>query len=846
MAAPQSGPAIVRTIPPGTRRVRLLPRGDVPLQFQWRSDPQTNQWTAVFDQGVNLLVDGLEQFGSIDVSADRMVLWTTARQEPDLSGQTPQDQRTPLEVYMEGNVVFREGDRRVYAGRMYYDVRNQVGTILDADMLTPVPKYQGLLRLHAEVLQQLGRERFFAESAYFTPSRLGTPQIRMQASNVSLVDEPHPLIDPTSGGPLMDPQTGEPAVQHERMLTAENDVLYFENVPFFYWPIIATDAEEPTLFIRRVQLSNDSVFGTQIRTDFNGYQLLGIRQPPKGTDWDVSADYFSKRGFAAGTSYLYHVNDLFGIPGPTAGLFDVWGINDHGTDNLGSGRSSVEPGVTDRFRLLWQHREQLTDDWQVTAEVGQISDRNFLQEYFAREWNELKDQSTDVELKRLHEDSSLNFFASARLDPFFTETQWLPRGDHFLLGESLLDDRLTWFEHTSAGYADFEVATLPNASTGDQAVSHLPWESGHTQGGRFVTRNEFDAPFDLGLVRVVPYFLGELGYWGEDLAGNSLSRAYYDTGVRATLPMWSVDPNVESGLWNVHGLAHKIDFEAEYTHSWSNQPITALPLYDPLDDFQIEDFRRRFMVNTYGLPALPPPGTQPANTLPLQFFDERSYALRSGLGEWVTSPSMEIAGDLDALRLGVHQDWQTKRGMPDDRHIIDWIELDTDITFFPDASRDDFNSIAGLLDYDFTWHVGDRFTILSSGMFDFFDLGQKIVTIGGFLSRPPRGSLYAGVSIMEGPIHSDVLSLTYNYWMSPKWISSIGISADVGETKSFAENLRLTYVEESLLISFNFTVDPVRDTVGTNLTVEPRFLPKGHLGNFGGVNVPPAGAFGVE
>ena len=53
-------------------------------------------------------------------------------------------------------------------------------------------------------------------------------------------------------------------------------------------------------------------------------------------------------------------------------------------------------------------------------------------------------------------------------------------------------------------------------------------------------------------------------------------------------------------------------------------------------------------------------------------------------------------------------------------------------------------------------------------------------------------------------------------------------------------------VEESLLISFNFTVDPVRDTVGTNLTVEPRFLPKGRLGNFGGVNVPPAGAFGVE
>ena len=38
---------------------------------------------------------------------------------------------------MEGNIVFRQGDRTVYADRMFYDARRQIGTILNAELLTP-------------------------------------------------------------------------------------------------------------------------------------------------------------------------------------------------------------------------------------------------------------------------------------------------------------------------------------------------------------------------------------------------------------------------------------------------------------------------------------------------------------------------------------------------------------------------------------------------------------------------------------------------------------------------------------------------------------------------------------
>ncbi len=152
----------------------------------------------------------------------------------------------------------------------------------------------------------------------------------------------------------------------------------------------------------------------------------------------------------------------------------------------------------------------------------------------------------------------------------------------------------------------------------------------------------------------------------------------------------------------------------------------------------------------------------------------------------------------------------------------------------------------GLLDYNFRWHVGDRLTLMSDGIFDFFDLGQQEVTFGAFLDRPPRGSLYMGVRLLQGPITSNMLSMSYNYQMSPKWMSSYGFSIDMADPKNVGQLLRITRIGESLLVSGGFTYDAARNSVGAVFSVEPRFLPKGRLGQVGGTHIPPAGAYGLE
>jgi hypothetical protein len=323
------------------------------------------------------------------------------------------------------------------------------------------------------------------------------------------------------------------------------------------------------------------------------------------------------------------------------------------------------------------------------------------------------------------------------MDNFFTQTEWLPRADHYWLGQPLLNDAFTWYEHTNVAYARFKPANAPS-NPNDQPFDYLPWEvsapySTSQQavtavGQRLATRQEIDYPFQLGPVKIVPYALGEAANWGQDLEGNGLTRLYGQGGVRANLPLWSVDPAIQDDLFNIHGIMHKVNFTAEYAYSQSNQDLSLLPLYDQLDDDSIQAGRRRNRYYDYNSPPQP---------FPLQY-DERYYAVRSGLGSSVTSPSTEVVGDLSVFRLGAEQRWQTKRGAPGNEHIIDWITFDTGINLYTNPDRDNFGTVPGLANYDFRWHVGDQLTLLSNGIFDFWNGGESVYSVGAFLTRPPK------------------------------------------------------------------------------------------------------------
>jgi len=212
----------------------------------------------------------------------------------------------------------------------------------------------------------------------------------------------------------------------------------------------------------------------------------------------------------------------------------------------------------------------------------------------------------------------------------------------------------------------------------------------------------------------------------------------------------------------------------------------------------------------------------------------------------VTSPSAEIADDLAVIQVGARQRWQTRRGGPGRERVIDWITLDSKISFFPNADRDNFGSGAGLFDYDFRWHLGDRVTLLSDGFVDFFDDGLKTFSVGAYAERPEVGSVFVGFRSIEGPVSSNILSASTVYRLSDTWGIKAGAQVDFGETGTIGNRLGVVYIGESFLWEVGFNFDASRDNFGVRFGFEPRFVGGGRIFRPGGAAIPPASSRWLE
>ncbi len=818
-------------------------RGETPSSMQVLHFPETNQSKFIIERGVNIVISGLRRNNfmtgdTIDISADRVVGWTVNLLElyerQRATGEQVSIENVDLELYLEGNIVFREGERVIYAKRMYYDVKNAVGKILDAEVITPVEQYDGNLRFMADTIQRTGPGSFSAQNSIVTTSMNGEPSFFVGSRNIQYEEKINPVYDSQTGLPMF--------TDRRQYVVAEHNVINVGGVPVFYWPWLAFNAKEPVMYLRRAEYYHDNVFGHQARTRWNLYQLLNIRNAPDGTALDLNLDYLSERGLGHGAQFTYNRDSVCGMATPAAGLADYWGIYDRGTDNLGLGRRELDPETDYRYRAFWQHRQYFNNEpfgklfgngWLLSAQLGVSSDRNFLQQYFEKEWDTFKDETTSLELKRTEGAQSLGVRADYTIEDFYDRRASLPRLDHFTLGYSPFSnsfgDRFTWYEHTHIGLRGFETLTAPEDPADRAMFRYLDWEvaPGSTldpddpfrsvdtlKATRevFSTRHEIDMPFNLGPVKCVPYLMGEYAHWGKDRYGDSVDRLMGTAGFRANLPFWKVNPNYSSRTLYVNGLAHKVNTGFDFSYTSVNEGYDRLIMYDAIDDRSTEDYRRRYSVTTFN------------GAIPL-LYDERSYAIRSGLGNWITSPSTELADDLTLCRFYFNQTWQTKRGPTNRRRIIDWITLDAGLNLYPKKEQN-FGERIGMLDYDFRWHVGDRFTLLSSGLFDTFNSGQTIVRFGGMLNRPDRGSLYLGADRLDGPFSRTYLNGSVAYNLSEKWSANYSTSYDVNEGHFMGQNLALYRKGEVFLVKIGANYDWSRDVWGVSFGLEPAFLSK--------------------
>ncbi len=846
--------------PLGVPSLTVAPRSDVPVQLNL--DTKNQQWIGIIDGGVNIIIEGAdnlaadsipgvdkimnrpgaEKLGTIDISADRVVFWfPPGMQASGMQGSRFTKENMPQELYLEGNIIFRQGDREIHAQRMYFDVFTKRGIIKEAEVFATHPKTDGLLRLRAKEIRVPMDGMYVARDTYVTTSRMGDPLYRFQMDSVMLRSQQRPKVDPRTGLPIMDPRTGEPVMEGPNELTGEGAVVRVGDVPIFYWHRFAIPLERPTTIINKLSLRQDSIFGFQPIIGVDAYRLFGIKRPWTGTDWDLWGSYYTERGPGFGTKFSWdRRNDeevkLGWFSGPGRGYIDFWGIYDNGEDNLGLGRRHLQPEEKWRYQITGKHRNFFGNGMELKAQIGVMSDRNFQQGYFQNSWYTEADRATQLEVRQETLNRSWSVWTDLRTNDFHTQTQRTPQAEFYWIGQPLLRDTLTWSSYSQVGYVHMYPDKMPTDPNDAAIYNYLDWETDENgnrqprEGYRISTRHEISYPFQAGAVKIVPYVLGELAAWGEDLNGDNAERAYGQVGIRASLPMWRFY-EFQSKLLNVNGIMHKVEFDLEASYSAASISADRLVPYDMLDDRSVLDFRHHMAATNFG------------GLIPWKY-DARSYAIRSNLGGWVTSPSTEMADDLVLLRFGMHHRWQTKRGMPGQQRIVDWITFDMNLNVYPDSDRDNFGNVLGMLDYDFRYHAGDRLTFFSSGFFDFFQDGLRVVDVGMILDRPGSGSFFTSMHFLSGPVDNVVMRVGYNYWMSERWVSTFQAAFDVSGKGNLGESFSVTRVGESMLWTLGVSYDAPSSNTGVFFSLEPRFGKRGNVARR--IGIPAPGTLGLD
>jgi hypothetical protein len=215
--------------------------------------------------------------------------------------------------------------------------------------------------------------------------------------------------------------------------------------------------------------------------------------------------------------------------------------------------------------------------------------------------------------------------------------------------------------------------------------------------------------------------------------------------------------------------------------------------------------------------------------------------------------STDVQGTINTVQLGIHQRLQTKRGPEGKRRIVDYMTLDAYTTFFPNPSRDNFGKPFGQSMYNWQWFIGDRTSIVSSGWFELFNLvgskplnnytvrgndpfGLNTITSGFSISRPPRGNLYLGYTVIDtGTLKTSALSASVSYWMSPKWYGTYSTSYDFGNGILLASTFSFTRIGADYITSIGLTVDPQRQNYsGFAIQIIPRLNPNMRMSSGGG------------
>ena len=569
--APPGGPAPVR-------QFSIVPRN--PSGFQAKQEPveplpgRPPEKATVVTGGFILTVRSVDPHNGavdfLDIEADRGVIWTRGEERDQADRlQTPEGSpaarwsSTWPATSRSASAAARKS-ATLRADEIYYDVSRNVALALSADMEWRQPGIPDLIHFTADELQQTSPTTFRGLRGTFFSSKLPSdPGLKVVYSEATL-EEQKQIRRSIFGREIINIQTDQPVVETQKLVRADDIFVRLEDVPVFYLPFLQGDANDPLGPVRNISAGYNQIFGFTASVTWDVFDLLGFTHPAN-TNWHLDTDYMSSRGPALGTQFDFAGKDPFGMVGHYSGSIKLWAMSDDGEDQLGGGRDD-QPHPDFRDRVLMKARDDdMPLGFSVQGQLVHFSDQNVEEQYDKLAFDQDPNQETFVYLKQQQSNWAWTLLGDVRDRDWFTETNWLPRADGYLIGQSLFD-LLSYDAHLDLGYAQFRPASVGPSPFFSGPPPILPNAVG-VDTGRADLQQEVRLPFYLGPVKVVPYADMDLSYYTNDIEGQEKGRAVGGGGVMASIPFTRLYPDVHSLLWNLDGINHKIVMSGNYYYA---------------------------------------------------------------------------------------------------------------------------------------------------------------------------------------------------------------------------------------------------------------------------------------
>ena len=331
---------------------------------------------------VEIYSDGGTRFeGGLAIAEDNVVIYSNgARMYADYAQYNPETH----DVLLKGHVKIYQG-KTIFGGESaFYNLDSKA--IRSSDFLGNSLPYH----FHGDNLYSTENGAYQIKNGYFTTHDSSEPDYRLRARSVRIYPD--------------------------NRIIFSNVTMFIGQTPIFWWPYLYQSLDKANAFLITPGYSGKW-----------GAYLLGSATFPvtENTLGRVHLDYRSERGPAFGLDSEYRG------PKPTNGdpqsYSNIRGYilsdSQTGKNQTTLARPPIDP---ERYRLSWQAKLYMSDDWTATIDVNKLSDSKFLEDFYPGE-NRLDPQpDTVAALTRSSEHWTFTALARGQWNEFQQTTERLP------------------------------------------------------------------------------------------------------------------------------------------------------------------------------------------------------------------------------------------------------------------------------------------------------------------------------------------------------------------------------------------------------------------------------------